>query len=53
MEQCIYCQSVYKLKESTSSKPIAFCSVECEKAFNDDPISFEKLGMMFSKWVRD
>lgn len=35
MEQCVFCQSVFKKENSTSSKPISLCSKECEQGFNE------------------
>jgi hypothetical protein len=34
MEKCVYCETIYELKESNSHKPKAFCSRQC--AYNYD-----------------
>ena len=35
MEQCIYCQGIYKLDESDATIPSSLCSKECEKLLDE------------------
>lgn len=35
MEKCVYCETVYELKDSTAHKPKAFCSQQCAYNYNE------------------
>lgn len=40
---CIYCQSVYTIKESNSTVPMSLCSKKCEEKFiewSNEPLVF-------------
>lgn len=46
MEKCIWCESVYKLKDSTANEEVkkSVCSVECEvefKEWSNKPLEFD------------
>jgi hypothetical protein len=35
VEKCVYCESVYDLKDSNADKQKAFCSISCEEQYEE------------------